>query len=75
MKANYIVSFTGAGKRKQHHPTNEKQGASVTAGIGTYRGTEGIDTKEKLGQGQNESESDVDYEKLQPTLTHKSSLI
>lgn len=69
----------------------------MTAGIGTYRGTEGIDTKEELGQTNNKTvskkekkedddndddeddgeeddeESDVDYESLIPTVTHKGS--
>eukprot|EP01127_Copromyxa_protea_P017247 TRINITY_DN5233_c1_g2_i1.p1 TRINITY_DN5233_c1_g2~~TRINITY_DN5233_c1_g2_i1.p1 ORF type:complete len:426 (+),score=74.04 TRINITY_DN5233_c1_g2_i1:30-1280(+) len=59
LRSKYITSFTGAG-------------ASVTSGIGTYRGTEGIDTKEALGQGESDSEeSDVDYESLVPTPTHK----
>lgn len=77
-----IIAFSGAG-------------ASVTAGtlwllhcefdrsllgIGTYRGTEGIDTKEDLKQRvkkkkkvevePDDESSDVDYVALQPTRTH-----
>lgn len=58
--AKSMIAFTGAG-------------ASVSAGIGTYRGTEGIDTLDELGQNSNsEEESDPDYEGLKPTLTHKA---
>lgn len=65
--ATNIISFTGAG-------------VSVSAGIGTYRGTEGIDTKEELQVSKksekqqkeeiSEESSDVDYVALNPTPTH-----
>ena len=56
--SSHLVVFTGAG-------------ISVSAGISTYRGTDGIDTKSELGQEEEEAE-EVQYTKLNPTLAHKA---
>ena len=57
-----LAAFTGAG-------------VSVAAGVSTYRGTAGIDTKKELGQGQAEEEEEgLDLDKfadLIPTKTHQ----
>ena len=68
LASKQTVCFTGAG-------------ISVSAGLMTYRGTEGIDTQEYLGidakkkktaDAEEEEEEDVDYTKLQPTRTHNA---
>lgn len=69
MQSKRTVCFTGAG-------------ISASAGIPTYRGTDGVDTMAALSNNQlatvNEEEAeeeegkDVDYKLLQPTFAHKA---
>lgn len=61
LKAKHVVSFTGAG-------------ISVSAGLNTYRGADGIDTIAALGESEITNPDDlgeeIDYAGLQPTFTH-----
>ena len=62
-QSNHTISFTGAG-------------ISVSSGIPTYRGAEGIDTMEHFAidpreENDSDDDGDVDYTKLEPTLTHR----
>lgn len=63
MNARKVVSFTGAG-------------ISVSAGLNTYRGADGIDTIAALGDSEitnpDDLGEDVDYAALKPTFTHKA---
>jgi mono-ADP-ribosyltransferase sirtuin 6 len=58
LNAKHMVAFTGAG-------------ISTEAGIDDYRGTAGVDTRQYMGQGQDDDD-DVQYEKLQPTIAHNT---
>lgn len=69
LAARRVVCFSGAG-------------ISASAGLSTYRGTDGIDTQDQLAEKkkkngeqeeeEEEEEQDVDYTILQPTFTHKA---